>query len=143
MKQISALLAGLIFGLGLTISEMLNPAKVLAFLDLFGDWDPSLVFVMGSALVVTAIGYRLAWRRGKPVFEPQFQIPDTRQIDARLATGSVLFGIGWGLVGLCPGPALAALSIGGGSAILFLLAMVAGILLFELFNRTNANSQPA
>jgi uncharacterized protein len=143
MKHVSALFAGLIFGLGLTLSEMINPAKVLAFLDLTGAWDPSLAFVMGSALLVTAIGYRLVWRRRAPAFEAQFQVPANRKIDARLAAGSVLFGIGWGLVGLCPGPAIAALSTGGGQAVTFLLAMIAGIVLFELFDRTSSKSQPA
>ena len=109
-RNISALLAGLVFGLGLTVSSMVNPAKVLAFLDLFGNWDPSLAFVMGGALVVTALGYRLVWRRDRPVFAERFQVPGNRKVDARLAFGAVLFGIGWGLVGLCPGPAISALS---------------------------------
>ena len=135
MKQISALLAGLVFGFGLTISQMVNPEKVLAFLDLFGDWDPSLAFVMGAALMVTAIGYRVAWQQDKPVFDMRFQVPGNRTIDTRLALGSVLFGVGWGLVGLCPGPAIAAITIGGSSAIIFLLAMIAGIVLFEAFDR--------
>lgn len=128
----SALIAGLIFGLGLTISEMVNPAKVLAFLDVFGDWDPSLAFVMGAALVVTAIGYRLAWRRPAPVFADRFQLPGNRAIDPKLAIGSVLFGAGWGLVGLCPGPALAAVTFGGPPAWTFLAAMTAGTLMFDL-----------
>ena len=135
MKQISALLAGLVFGLGLTISQMVNPAKVLSFLDLLGNWDPSLAFVMGSALIVTAIGYRVAWQQDKPVFDTRFQVPGNRTIDTRLALGSILFGVGWGLVGLCPGPAIAAITIGGSSAIIFLLAMIAGIVLFEVFDR--------
>lgn len=130
-KLISALCAGLIFGLGLTVSEMVNPAKVLAFLDLFGDWDPSLAFVMGAAVLVTSIGYRLAWRRRSPVFAERFELPGNRKIDSRLAIGSVLFGIGWGLVGLCPGPALAALSFGGLQAWAFLAALTAGVFLFD------------
>lgn len=131
-KLFSALIAGLIFGLGLTVSEMVNPAKVLAFLDVFGDWDPSLAFVMGAAVLVTAIGYRLAWRRPAPVFSERFELPGNRKLDARLAVGSVLFGVGWGLVGLCPGPALAALSFGGLQAWVFLAAMTAGVFLFDL-----------
>jgi len=134
-RNLSALLAGLVFGLGLTVSQMVNPAKVLAFLDLFGNWDPSLAFVMGAALAVTAIGYRLAWRRPAPVFADRFQLPGNRRIDARLALGAVLFGIGWGLVGLCPGPAIAALAIGGAPAALFLAAMAAGMALFEAVDR--------
>lgn len=130
-KLVSALIAGLIFGLGLTVSEMVNPAKVLAFLDLFGDWDPSLAFVMASAILVTSIGYRLAWRRPSPVFAERYELPGKRKIDARLAIGSVLFGVGWGLVGLCPGPALAALSFGGIQAWGFIAALTAGVFLFD------------
>lgn len=135
-RNFAALLAGLIFGLGLTISEMVNPAKVLAFLDLFGNWDPSLAFVMGAALLVTAIGYRIAWARPKPVFADQFQVPGNRQIDQRLAVGAVLFGIGWGLVGLCPGPAISALTFGGTQIYVFLASMGAGMALFEVFDRS-------
>lgn len=134
-RSMAALLAGLIFGFGLTISEMVNPAKVLAFLDLFGNWDPSLAFVMGSALIVTASGYRLVWMRERPVFADRFRIPDSRQIDARLAVGAVLFGIGWGLVGLCPGPAITALSFGGTPILVFLGAMAVGMGGFEVFDR--------
>jgi len=135
-RHLSALLAGLVFGLGLTISEMTNPAKVLAFLDLFGNWDPSLAFVMGSALMVTAIGYRLAWQRAAPIFADQFQLPGRSGIDGRLAIGAVLFGAGWGLVGLCPGPAIAALSFGGPPILIFLAAMGTGMAAFELFDRS-------
>lgn len=138
MRILSALASGLVFGLGLTISGMINPAKVIAFLDIFGDWDPSLLFVMGAALMVTALGYRIAWRSPKPVFAPAFQLPGNRQIDARLAAGAVLFGVGWGLVGLCPGPALAALSIGGAPAAGFVLAMMAGLGLGHVFSRWSA-----
>lgn len=134
-RNIAALIAGLIFGLGLTISEMVNPAKVLAFLDLFGYWDPSLAFVMGAALIVTAIGYRLVWTRARPVFADRFQVPGNRQIDTRLAVGAVLFGIGWGLVGLCPGPAISALTFGGAPVFVFLVAMAAGMGLYEGFDR--------
>ncbi len=143
MKQLSALAAGLVFGLGLTISEMVNPAKVLAFLDLFGNWDPSLAFVMGAALLVTAIGYRLAWQNEAPVFDSEFQLPGNRGIDTRLALGASLFGVGWGLVGLCPGPAIAAITIGAWPAIGFLLAMMAGMLLFELMDRVVRPPSPA
>ncbi len=135
LRHFSALSAGLVFGLGLVISQMVNPAKVIDFLDIFGDWDPSLAFVMGAALVVTAIGYRLAWRKPKPFAAEQFQVPGNRSIDKKLAMGAILFGIGWGLVGLCPGPAIAALFIGGLPIIIFLGAMIAGMMLFEGFNR--------
>lgn len=127
MKVVAALLSGLVFGFGLIVSQMVNPAKVIAFLDVFGDWDPSLALVMGGALVVTAIGYRLVWRAKSPAFETKFHVPETRKIDARLAGGAVLFGAGWGLVGLCPGPALTALSFGGVEVLAFVVAMVVGL----------------
>lgn len=137
------MIAGLVFGLGLVVSEMVNPAKVLGFLDLFGNWDPSLALVMGGALAVTAIGYRLVLRQSQPVFADRFHVPTTREIDSRLAAGAVLFGVGWGLVGLCPGPAIAALSFGGAPILVFLTAMAAGMALFELIDRTGGQSKPA
>ncbi|MBT8473679.1 MAG: YeeE/YedE family protein [Marinicaulis sp.] len=141
-NNVSALIAGLVFGLGLTISEMINPAKVLAFLDIFGDWDPSLALVMGGALAVTALGYRLAWRQSKPFFASRFNIPGNRKIDVRLAIGAILFGIGWGLVGLCPGPAISALMIGGAPAFVFIFAMITGMGVFELFERAEKLRRP-
>lgn len=132
-RNISALIAGLVFSFGLTISQMLNPAKVIGFLDIFGDWDPSLGFVMVGGLLVTAIGFRQVNDWQKPVFADQFQRPTQRVINARLAVGSILFGVGWGLVGLCPGPALAALTVGGLPVLVFVLSMTAGALLFERF----------
>ncbi|WP_300381077.1 DUF6691 family protein [Henriciella sp.] len=135
-RNITALFAGLIFGLGLVISQKVNPAKVIAFLDVFGDWDPSLAFVMGGALIVTAIGYRTAWQRAKPVLADRFQVPSSRQIDKRLAIGALLFGFGWGLVGLCPGPAIAAITIGGWDAALFLVMMSSGMVLFEALHKS-------
>jgi uncharacterized membrane protein YedE/YeeE len=137
-KNLSALIAGLIFGVGLTVSQMVNPEKVRAFLDLFGNWDPSLAFVMGAALIVTAIGYRLVWTQQRPLFADRFQVPANRTIDARLAIGAVLFGAGWGLVGLCPGPAISALTFGGSPVYVFLAAMAAGMLIFEMINRLGA-----
>ena len=133
-RNLSALAAGLVFGIGLTVSQMVNPAKVLAFLDIFGNWDPSLAFVMGGAMIVTTIGYRLVIRSERPLFAEKFHIPTNQSIDKRLAVGSVLFGAGWGLVGLCPGPAISALTIGGMPVIVFFVAMGAGVVLFELFN---------
>ena len=142
-RHISALLAGLVFGLGLTISEMVNPAKVLAFLDLLGSWDPSLAFVMGGALIVTAIGYRLVWMQPKPVFADRFQVPGDRSIDTRLAVGAVMFGVGWGLVGLCPGPAISALTLGGIPVLVFLAAMGTGMAAFEAFDRMTQRTKAA
>ena len=132
-------LAGLIFGIGLIISQMANPAKVLGFLDLFGRWDPSLAFVMGGAVVVTSIGYALVHRRDKPVLATFFDSSNQKAIDAKLCVGAVLFGIGWGLVGLCPGPALVALSIGGVEILGFVAAMLGGMAVHHLiFNRKPA-----
>ena len=129
MKHLYALVTGLVFGIGISISGMIDPAKVLNFFDIAGTWDPSLAFVMGGALVVTFVGYRLVWRREAPLFGGRFQIPTSTAIDARLIGGSALFGIGWGLVGLCPGPAIASLSYGGTSGAIFALAMLAGMLI--------------
>ncbi len=109
MPIILALVAGVVFGAGLTVSDMINPARVLNFLDLAGHWDPSLAFVMGGALVVVAIGYRLAFRRARPFLAPEFSLPVSRSIDAPLVLGAAIFGAGWGLAGICPGPALTAL----------------------------------
>lgn len=131
-RLIVALVAGAIFGLGLTVSQMINPAKVIGFLDIFGDWDPSLAFVMGGALIVTSVGYRLAWRAEKPLLAARFELPGNRTIDTRLAVGAVLFGVGWGLAGLCPGPAIAAATIGGQTAWVFLGSMAAGVAIFDL-----------
>ncbi|MEQ3745612.1 MAG: DUF6691 family protein [Henriciella sp.] len=128
MKIFAALLSGLVFGFGLILSQMVNPAKVIAFLDLFGDWDPSLALVMGAALIVTGIGYRLVWRAKSPAFETKFHVPENRKIDSSLLGGAVLFGAGWGLVGLCPGPALTALSFGGAEVLAFVVAMLVGLI---------------
>jgi len=120
-------IAGLIFGIGLVISGMANPAKVQNFLDIAGLWDPSLAFVMGAAVIVTFLGYRLAFARGAPVLEDKFHLPTATAIDARLVIGAGLFGIGWGLAGYCPGPALTALSLLAPGTLVFLVAMLAGL----------------
>lgn len=127
MQILSALIAGLLFGFGLLISGMSNPSKVLNFLDLFGAFDASLLFVMMGAVVTSFIGYRLLFQKARPLYGEVFHKPTSQVIDARLIAGSVIFGIGWGMVGLCPGPALVSLSIGGISAIIFALAMLIGI----------------
>ena len=133
MPQIlSALAAGLIFGLGLCVAGMVDPAKVLAFLDLAGAWDPSLAFVMGGAVAVVAIGYPLVLKRAAPVCADRFQVPSSRIIDMPLMAGSVLFGMGWGLAGLCPGPAIADLTIGGSTILVYLAAMIGGFLLHRM-----------
>ncbi len=103
MKLIVTYLIGLVFGLGISISGMANPAKVVNFFDVAGTWDPSLAFVMGGAVIVAGIGYRLVFRRPRPIFEPDFNVPTSRVIDAKLVGGSAVFGIGWGIAGFCPG----------------------------------------
>lgn len=130
-KTLAAYAIGLLFGLGLTVAQMVNPAKVLNFLDVAGQWDPSLAFVMGGALVVTAIGYRIVLRRTSPALEAAFQLPTSTKIDGRLLVGAALFGIGWGLAGLCPGPAIAALSAGAGDVVVFAASMVTAMAIWR------------
>lgn len=129
---VSAFAAGLLFGLGLIVSQMVNPAKVLGFLDIFGAWDPSLALVMGGAVAVSALGYVVARRRGVPVLAPRLEIPTRRDLDPRLIGGAALFGIGWGLVGLCPGPALIGLTFGPWPVFVFVAAMIVGMAIFRL-----------
>ena len=129
MRILTTYLIGLIFGVGISISGMANPAKVLNFFDIAGTWDPSLIFVMGGALVTTFIGYKLVFGRNAPIFERGFSVPTNRTIDARLVGGSAVFGIGWGISGFCPGGALPALGTGRWEVFAFTAAMVAGILL--------------
>lgn len=135
MRIFSALIIGMIFGLGIAISGMANPAKVLNFFDFAGTWDPSLIFVMGGALVTTAIGYRLVFAtRGRPLFDTDFALPVNRVVDRRLVLGSATFGLGWGISGFCPGGAIPALGLGYGDAVLFVGAMIAGIILARTTN---------
>jgi len=134
MPVVMALVTGLVFGAGLTISQMVDPAKVLGFLDFAGivrgTWDPSLAFVMGGALAVSAPAYYVAQQRGRAALGPLF-IPPRRRLDKRLAVGAVVFGIGWGLVGFCPGPAVTALGFGTGNAVIFFAAMLGGMAIYE------------
>ena len=129
MKIATSLLAGLLFGAGVTVAEMTNPAKVQAFLDIAGNWDPSLALVMGSALLVSGCAYLVAGRRSKSLLGEPFQIPQSSVVDVRLLVGAAIFGVGWGLGGFCPGPALAALVTGSQSVLLFAGSMLLGILL--------------
>lgn len=124
----AAAFSGLLFGIGLTVSEMVNPARVLGFLDITGTWDPTLAFVMAGAVIVSTIGYHIALKMPDPVFGDHFALPTSTGIDTRLLGGAAIFGIGWGLVGLCPGPAIAGLSTLDSRIIGFVLAMVAGFL---------------
>ena len=128
LRILAALGLGTLFGAGLTISQMVNPAKVLGFLDVTGHWDPSLAFVMGGALLVTTPAFALARRRGAPLLGASFAIPTRRDLDARLIGGAVVFGLGWGLAGFCPGPALASLGLGVPATYPFVAAMIAGTL---------------
>lgn len=131
IRQITALVAGILFGAGLAVSQMVNPAKVLAFLDLAGRWDPSLALVMAGALATTFVGYRVVLGRDRPVFADRFQLPASRDVDARLLVGAGIFGIGWGLVGYCPGPALASLAFARVESLLFIVAMLAGAAVYR------------
>ena len=127
MRTLMGLLAGLVFGLGLVVSGMANPAKVLNFLDLAGSWDPSLAFVMGGAVMVTFIGYRLAWRREAPLLMDRFDVPSAAAIDPRLVAGAAIFGVGWGIGGFCPGPALTSITLAAPGTLVFVPAMLAGL----------------
>lgn len=127
MSMLVNLGLGLLFGVGLVISGMSDPAKVLNFLDLFGTFDPSLAFVMGGAVLVAFFGFRLALARRAPVLATHFQLPTRRDIDARLIVGAALFGVGWGLGGFCPGPAFTAMGLAAAGTLVFLPAMIAGM----------------
>jgi uncharacterized membrane protein YedE/YeeE len=135
MQIFMALLAGLIFGIGLIISGMANPAKVIGFLDLGGKWDPSLAFVMGGAICVGMIAFGTAAKRSKTLLGEPLRLPQAKQIDKRLVFGGLAFGVGWGLAGYCPGPALASLVIGHSKTVIFVTAMVLGMAIFELLER--------
>jgi len=132
---VTSLLAGLVFGLGLIVSGMANPAKVLGFLDLAGAWDPSLALVMAGAVAVGSIAFAVAGRRPTSLIGAKMKLPSTRRIDRRLVLGSTLFGMGWGIAGFCPGPALVALGLGNVKAAVFVAAMLAGMGVFEWLER--------
>ena len=135
MERLSEFLIGLLFGLGLILAGMTDPAKVIGFLDLAGAWDPSLAFVMGGAILVGLFAFGLAKRRTTSVFGGAMQLPTSRDIDRRLVAGSLMFGAGWGLAGFCPGPALVSVGAGHPKAIVFILAMLLGMLIFEVLER--------
>ena len=131
MSAFSAFAAGLVFGLGLIVSGMADPSKVIGFLDLAGRWDPSLAFVMAGAILVGVIAYHFAQKRAAPLFGGAMRLPAPQDIDRRLVLGSTVFGVGWGLAGYCPGPALVSLGSGQGKAVAFTLAMIAGMAIYE------------
>ena len=130
-QALAALLAGSIFGLGLSMSGMLDPVRVRGFLDVAGDWDPSLAFVLGGAVAVAFVGMFLRRHLRRPALDTAFHLPATAPVDTRLILGSAIFGIGWGMAGLCPGPALAALSLGLAPVMLFITAMLAGMTIHD------------
>ncbi len=135
MLVFTSLLAGLVFGLGLIVSGMANPAKVLGFLDLGGRWDPSLALVMAAAIAVGLGAFAVAKKRAVSLLGAPMKLPPTGAVDRRLILGSSVFGIGWGLAGFCPGPALVALGMGEGKAVVFVAAMLAGMLVLELLQK--------
>lgn len=130
--NLAALIVGTIFGAGLVLSDMVNPARVQAFLDVAGQWDPTLMFVMGAALIPSALAYLLRRKLAQPVLESRFFIPENSAPDRRLLAGAALFGIGWGIAGFCPGPALAGLVLGAWQAWLFVAAMLLGMIAHRL-----------
>lgn len=141
MYVFTALLAGLVFGMGLIVSGMANPAKVLGFLDLAGRWDPSLALVMVGAISVGLIAFTVAARRTRSFLGAELKLPGARHIDRRLIGGGLLFGVGWGVAGFCPGPALVALGVGEAKAVIFVMAMLVGMGIFELLERRKSALQ--
>ena len=141
MHVIATLATGLLFGLGLVVSGLINPAKVLNFLDIAGAWDASLAFTMGAAVLTTDVGYKIAFS-GQPILADGFHLPAAKYLDDRLISGAALFGVGWGLVGYCPGPAVAALSLGSASTLYFVAAMLAGMAIARTLARTPATRFP-
>jgi uncharacterized membrane protein YedE/YeeE len=131
MNRIASLVSGIVFGLGLTISEMINPAKVLGFLDLFGNWDPSLMFVMIGALVVSSPMFHLIKKKEKPIFAEKFNYSNNKVIDSKLVIGSTIFGAGWGLGGLCPGPAISSIALLNIYSVTFVISMFVGFYLVK------------
>ncbi len=131
LRMLVNLFAGALFGLGLAISGMVDPAKVIGFLDVAGDWDPTLAFVMGGALLVTIPAFRLIFKRPRPVLVDEFELPTKKGLDTRLLGGSALFGVGWGLSGFCPGPAVTALATGLTPVFAFVVAMIAGMAIYK------------
>ena len=142
-QMLAGLAAGLLFGAGLGLAGMTDPAVVIGFLDLAGAWNPALAFVMGGAVVVTFLGYRLVLRRGQPLFAPRFQLPAPGAIDLPLAAGAALFGMGWGLTGYCPGPAVASLSAPSMGLAIYLGAMMAGMVAVKLWRARAIASRQA
>ena len=140
MTALAALLSGLIFGFGLILSGMANPAKVLGFLDLAGSWDPSLAFVMGGAIGVGVVAFALAKKRDRSLLGEKMNMPSSTAVDKRLVVGGMLFGVGWGLAGICPGPALVLVGAGQTKGFVFVVAMLIGMVVFEVFQRQQTSA---
>lgn len=138
-RALISFLCALIFGIGLIVSQMSNPAKIIGFLDISGQWDPSLAFVMAGAVAVFSIAYRLALRRRAPLFDKSFLVPEKTRLDKPLIIGSLIFGVGWGLAGFCPGPAIVSSGFGDARVWAFVVAMLAGTALIRFARRTLAN----
>lgn len=136
IRLLTCLIAGAVFGLGLAVAQMTNPLKVQNFLDVAGDWDPSLAFVMGSAVMITLVMFRVVLKRASPLLGDRFHLPTLLKVDRQLLIGAALFGVGWGMTGYCPGPALATLLSGNGEVLLFVPAMLLGGFLHRTFGRT-------
>jgi uncharacterized protein len=141
-RIVPPLISGALFGAGLAVGGMTDPERVRGFLDLFGSWDPTLAFVMGGAVVVMAIAWRLQARMKRPIFGERFALPDRSDIDTKLIAGSALFGIGWGIAGLCPGPAVASLGLAPADALPFVAAMLAGMALHRIVSARTRRAQP-
>lgn len=141
MQVFAAFMTGLLFGLGLIVSGMTDPSKVIGFLDLAGTWDPSLAFVMGGAILIGAVMFRFGASGKTSLLGEPMRVPTSRKIDRRLVMGSLTFGVGWGLAGYCPGPALASLLSGSIKPILFVVAMVAGMVLFTLLEKLSRSAR--
>jgi uncharacterized membrane protein YedE/YeeE len=142
MQTVTALVAGIVFGLGLIISGMVNPTKVQNFLDIFGTWDPSLAFVMGGAIAVTLTGFRLTHIRAQPFFHDVFHLPDRADLDARLLAGAAIFGVGWGMGGYCPGPAITGLPLAATGTLVFMVTMLIGMLLAKIVKAPAPLAEP-
>ena len=141
-RLLPSLISGTLFGAGLTISGMTDPARVRGFLDLFGNWDPTLAFVMGGAVLVMTVAWRIRARMAKPLFGEKFSLPNRGDLDRGLLIGSALFGVGWGIAGLCPGPAIASLALSPGAVLPFVAAMLAGMALHRAWPERHHELQP-
>lgn len=143
MHIVVSLIAGLVFGIGIMVSGMASPAKVLNFFDVAGTWDPSLMFVMGGALITTLIGYQLVFKKTRPISDQSFHLPTKSDIDFRLVGGSAIFGIGWGIAGFCPGGAIPAIGTGRAEVLVFAGALIAGILITRLALQLGKSTKPS